>query len=70
MDHTGGRRRRKCRRGRTTNSSGSSLSGGEGGGAQMVVVEGDPRGRRRWHGELARPASMASSSNSNSMLEE
>jgi hypothetical protein len=36
----------------------------------MAVVNGDPRGRRRQRGELARPASMAGSSSSNSVLEE
>jgi hypothetical protein len=35
-----------------------------------VVVDGDPRGRRRRHSELTRPASMANGSRSNSVLEE
>jgi hypothetical protein len=34
------------------------------------VVDGDPRGRRRQCGELARPASMTDGSSSNSVLEE
>jgi hypothetical protein len=34
------------------------------------VVNGDPRGRRRQCGELARPASMTDGSSSNSVLEE
>jgi hypothetical protein len=36
----------------------------------MVVVNGDPRGRRRRHGKFARSASMAGGSWSNSVLEE
>jgi hypothetical protein len=34
------------------------------------VVDGDPRRRRRWCGEVARPASMTDDSISNSVLEE
>jgi hypothetical protein len=34
------------------------------------VVDGDPRRRRRWCGELTRPASMTDNSISNSVLEE
>jgi hypothetical protein len=36
----------------------------------MAVVNDDPCGRRRRHGELARPASMVGGSSSNSVLEE
>jgi hypothetical protein len=40
------------------------------GGGQSMMVDGDPRGRRRGHGELARPASMIDGLSSNSVLEE
>jgi hypothetical protein len=34
------------------------------------MVDGDPRGRRRQYGELARPASMTNGLSSNSVLAE
>jgi hypothetical protein len=36
----------------------------------MTAVDGDPCQRRRWSGELARPAAMVGGSSPNSVLDE
>jgi hypothetical protein len=36
----------------------------------MAAIDGDPRRRRMWHGELAHPTLMAGGSSSNSVLDE